>query len=115
MGIIGVIMRKIEKLMIQAIENKTNWQLDNTKVEYLPAIDTTVRARIEHSKVYLHGHHIATINHEDNSYHLNTNTLFHWPTNTTKSRLRALGFNVYTKNHMTYYNDKPISQYWHDY
>jgi hypothetical protein len=105
-------MRKIEQLMINAINNKTNWKLDNTEVVYLPAVDTTMHARIEHSKVYLHGNHIATINHDAPHKGLvtaNPMTLSRWPSPTTKSRLRALGVNVYTRKGVTYLNDRAVN------
>jgi len=45
-------MRKIERLMNEAITNALNWKLDNTEVK-------TDSANI--SRVYLYGYHIATI------------------------------------------------------
>lgn len=40
---------------------------------------------------------------------VNKSTLEQWPSNTTKSRLRALGCNVYTKKGVTYLNDESIN------
>ena len=87
-------MRKIEQQMIDAIENKKQFHLGNTRVEYLPEVDTSMQSRIEHCKIYLHGNHIATYAYGRDRYYMNKNTLLQWPTNTTKSRLNALGFKV---------------------
>ena len=87
-------MRKIEQQMINAIKNKQNFNSGNTRVEYLPEIDTTEQSRIEHARVYLHGNHIATYAFSRDRYYMNKETLLQWPTNTTKSRLNALGFKV---------------------
>ena len=87
-------MRKIEQQMINAIKNKQNFNSGNTRVEYLPEVDTTEQSRIEHSKIYLHGNHIATYAFSLGEYFMNKTTLFQWPTNTTKSRLNSMGFKV---------------------
>lgn len=82
-------MRKIEKLMIQAIEalttNKTNkgWSKDNTIV-----VNAGDRA-----KVFLHGNHIADVFYKG-GLEVNIPTLCRWPSMTTRSRLRALGANL---------------------
>lgn len=91
-------MRVIEKKMLAAINNCKNFVSDNTAVMVLcshPASSKTI-------EVLLHGHSIAIISGQDNFVTANINTLRNWPTNTTKSRLRALGVNVTTKNHVTY-------------
>jgi len=93
-------MRKIEKLMIQAIHTKQSKSLGNTTVTY--------ECELEMSKVYLYGHHIATYTHHNDTTTANPITLACYPTSTTKSRLRALGVNVYTKNFTTYLNDRAI-------
>ena len=85
-------MRKIEQDMWNAINGGVNWSKDNTQVTQFE--DT--------SDVFLHGHHIATINSYTGELVVNTATLANWPTNTTKSRLRALGANVETKKGITY-------------
>lgn len=82
-------MRLIEKEMLNAINNGNNWSKDNTQVVHINGI----------AQVYLHGHHIASVYGDVD---VNTKTLASWPTNTTKSRLRALGVNVYTRNYVTY-------------
>ena len=80
-------MRTIESKMLAAIQNgKADWSLDNTRV----------MAIVGGFEVQLHGNHIATVD-EYGSVKVDVNTLKRWPTNTTKSRLRALGVNLSTK------------------
>ena len=92
-------MRKIEKLMNDAIHTQKRWSLQNTIVS--PIDDVNVA-------VYLHGHEIATVNTHNGFVMTNVDTLRRYPTNTTKSRLRALGVNVTTKNYVTYLDGKAI-------
>ena len=68
-------MRKIEKQMIEAINQNKNWTSGNTQVVTNMGVST----------VYLHGNKIALV--DDNSM-----TIFDggWQSNTTKSRLNAL-------------------------
>jgi hypothetical protein len=94
-------MRKIEKLMIEAIKNKTNWSLDNTIVQYCSVADT--------SAVFLYSNHIGTFMHLYKGFRTDLVTLSRWHSPTTKSRLRALGVNVYTKKGVTYLNDKAVN------
>ena len=94
-------MRLIEQQMLQAVNNQSNWSKDNTMVTYQP-LDNV-------SYVYLHGHHIATYSHLGLELLPNLDTLVTWPTVTTKSRLRALGVNVYTRKGITYVNDKEVA------
>jgi len=99
-------MRKIEKEMNKAITQKRDWSLSNTMVRVDP--DTNK------SMVYLHGHHIATVDTSRSDwswYSVETNekTLSNWPTNTTKSRLRALGVDVYTKAGTVYLNGSEVA------
>ena len=70
-------MRKIETLMNKALINSKNWKLANTEV--------TFDQESGHSRVYLHGNHIATIG--DNFV---TVTDAGYQTRTTKSRLNAI-------------------------
>ena len=87
-------MRKIERSMLFAINNKCNWRSSNTEV---------VRVFNSHSDVYLHGNHIATV--KDNGDVSISNA--GWRTVTTKSRLNAIinefldgtKNGVYQKNH----------------
>lgn len=101
-------MRKIERAMLDAIKNRKSWRSGNTEVVYLEEVESPTLARIEHAKVYLHGNHIATWDYSRNRADANPSTLKRWPTATTKSRLRALDVDVYTKNCVTYLYDQAI-------
>jgi len=90
-------MRKIEKEMCKAAFGGDNWKKDNTEVVVINGV----------SQVYLHGNHIANVYCGD--VEVNVRTLMNWPTSTTKSRLRALGCNVYTSNHVTYLDDQAVN------
>ena len=92
-------MRKIEQQMKNAIHCHTRWALDNTLVD--PLDELTVA-------IYLHGHEIALINQRTGLVMVNENTLKAYPTNTTKSRLRALGVDVATRKGVTYLYGKPV-------
>lgn len=99
-------MRKIEKEMNYAIAQGRNWSSANTMVR----VDPETRKR----KVYLHGNHIATVDVYSSgwgwvgSVEVNTYTLSNWPTNTTKSRLRALGVDVQTRKGVTYVDGEAV-------
>ena len=86
-------MRKIERQMNFAISNKGNWSSSNTQVSYNDNTNC--------SSVYLHGHQIATVDHNTNAVKLSS---CGYTTNTTKSRLNALlsevkyGCRVFQKN-----------------
>ena len=86
-------MRKIEKQMNFAISNKSNWSSSNTQVSYNETTNC--------SSVYLHGHQIATVDHNTQAVKLSS---CGWQTNTTKSRLNAIleevkyGCRVFQKN-----------------
>lgn len=95
-------MRQIEKEMVNAISKKLTWEKDNTRVEYLPAIDTPLHSRIEMSMVYLHNNHIATFCYELNETHVNPFIVKKWPTRTTFSRLNALGIRAGKRKGITY-------------
>jgi hypothetical protein len=92
-------MRKIEQLMNNAIHTQKRWSLQNTIVS--PIDDVNVA-------VYLHGHEIAIVNTYNGFVMTNIDTLRRYPTNTTKSRLRALGANVATRKGITYLNNVAI-------
>lgn len=88
-------MRKIEKQMLHAVANLETWHGANTSVSM------HVDARgFKVPNVFLHGNHIASV--ENGVLRVNEYTLRKWPSNTTKSRLRALGVNVTTKQGVTY-------------
>jgi hypothetical protein len=96
-------MRKIEQNMLRAIETATDWVQDNTAVIFSdhngnPYLNATV---------YLHNNSIAELL-PSGKIAVNTDTLKRYPTNTSKSRLRALGVNVYTKKGVTYVDDCAI-------
>lgn len=80
--------------MLNAIHTQSFWKSGNTEVH--PSGD-----------VYLHGNHIAKVA-EDGIVSVNVYTLGKWPTNTTKSRLRALGANITTKAGITYLDGQPV-------
>jgi hypothetical protein len=92
-------MRKIEQQMLNAISTRKSWQGGNTTVSIRPD---------EYMSVYLHGNHIADVNSNSGLVLVNTDTLARWSTNTTKSRLRALGANVSTRKGVTYLNNVAI-------
>ena len=72
-------MRKIERQMNFAISNKSNWSSSNTQVSY--------NENTNCSSVYLHGHQIATYDHNTQALKLSS---CGWATVTTKSRLNAI-------------------------
>lgn len=83
-------MRKIEQQMLEAVQNGTNWTKDNTRVHSV----------IGGMEVQLHGNTLGIYEDQGGGsfgFTVDKNTLKKYPTNTTKSRLRALGVNVYTK------------------
>ena len=92
-------MRKIEQEMLNAVTSQKRWSVANTIVS--PIDDTNVA-------VYLHGHEIAIVNTYNGFTMTNVDTLRRYPTNTTKSRLRALGVNVATRKGITYLDNVAI-------
>ena len=94
-------MRLIEKQMLNAIHTGNDWSKDNTDVVHLDVSNSVI--------IYLHGYHIATYKPLTNTIRANLYTLKRWPTVTTKSRLRALGVNVYTRKGITYVNDIEVA------
>ena len=78
-------MRKLEKQMNRALSNKTNWAGSNTTVRYSNETNC--------SHVYLHGHNIATYNHNNRGLRLSS---CGYETVTTKSRLNAILFELKT-------------------
>ena len=86
-------MRKLERQMNFALSNKGNWSGSNTTVVYNDSSNC--------SSVYLHGHQIATLDHNTNALKLNS---CGYETVTTKSRLNAIleevkyGCKVFQKN-----------------
>ena len=86
-------MRKLERQMNFALSNKGNWAGSNTQVNY--------NANTNFSSVYLHGHLIATYDHNLKAVKLSS---CGYETVTTKSRLNAIleevkyGCKVFQKN-----------------
>ena len=86
-------MRKLERQMNFAISNKGDWKGSNTQVNY--------NSNTNCSSIYLHGHQIATVDHNTNSVKLSS---CGYETVTTKSRLNAIleevkyGCRVFQKN-----------------
>ena len=72
-------MRKLERQMNFAISNKGNWAGSNTQVNY--------NSNTNCSSIYLHGHQIATYDHNTNAIKLSS---CGYETVTTKSRLNAI-------------------------
>ena len=86
-------MRKLERQMNFAISNKADWSGSNTQVNY--------NSNTNCSSIYLHGHLIATVDHNLKAVKLSS---CGYQTVTTKSRLNALlqevkyGCSVFQKN-----------------
>ena len=86
-------MRKIEQQMNRAIANRTDWSSSNTRVEFNDSTNC--------SSVFLHGHQIATFDHNLKAVKISS---CGWHTPTTKSRLNAIlsevkyGCSVFQKN-----------------
>ena len=102
-------MRLIEKQMNFALSNKTNWRKDNTQVVYNESTNC--------SSVYLHGHQIATLDHNNQALKLSS---CGYQTVTTKSRLNAIlceidyGCKVFQKNWDWYFksNNNQTVDFW---
>jgi len=86
-------MRQIERQMNSAISNKADWCSSNTQVSF--------NSNTNCSQIYLHGHQIATYEHNLKAVKLSS---CGYQTNTTKSRLNAIleevkyGCKVFQKN-----------------
>ena len=99
-------MRKLERQMNFAISNKADWNGSNTQVLYNNSTNC--------SSIYLHGHQIATVDHNLKAVKLSS---CGYQTNTTKSRLNAIldevkmGCRVFQKNWDWFvsYNDQTAS------
>ena len=99
-------MRKLERQMNFAISNKGNWSGSNTQVNY--------NSNTNCSTICLHGHQIATFDHNLKAVKLSS---CGYTTNTTKSRLNAIldevkyGCRVFQKNFDWFvsYNDQTAS------
>ena len=89
-------MRKIEQQMVKAVKFGVPFHGSNTMV--------TIDFNTAH--VFLFGKHIASVT--NGNVMVNEDTLRAYPTPTTKSRLRALGVDVYTKKGITYLYGKEV-------
>lgn len=78
-------MRKIEKEMLAALREGRDWRKSNTAV-----VQDGIWAH-----VYLFGNRIATRLNNTGVVEVNRPTVRRWPTVTTMSRLRALGFHIH--------------------
>lgn len=94
-------MRTIEKMMCAAVNGRKSWMLSNTSV--------SINRENGEVRVYLHGNCIYRKNNEGEFINL-----CGWNTNTTRSRLRALGIDICTKNYTPYLNGVAVScNGWH--
>ena len=93
-------MRQIEEKMLEAVNNGNSWELANTTVVY--------DVEDNESKVYLHGHLIATVD-DFGIARPALSTLIAWPTRTTMSRLRALGVDVCTRKGDVYLDGEMVA------
>ena len=99
-------MRKLERQMNFAVSNKGNWSGSNTQVNY--------NSNTNCSTISLHGHQIATFDHNLKAVKLSS---CGYETVTTKSRLNAIleevkyGCRVFQKNFNWFvsYNDQTAS------
>jgi len=99
-------MRKLERQMNFAISNKADWCGSNTQVNY--------NSNTNCSSIYLHGHQIATVDHNLKAVKLSS---CGYQTVTTKSRLNAIleevkyGCKVFQKQFDWFvkYNDQTAS------
>jgi len=90
-------MRKIEKDMLNAILLGVHWKVGNTEVVSAGGV----------SEVFLHGNHLGTW--VSDKFSVNKDTIRKYPSVTTKSRLRALGVDVYTRKGVTYLGSEAIT------
>ncbi len=101
-------MRKLERQMNFAISNKGNWSGSNTQVTY--------NENTNCSSVHLHGHLIATYDHNLKALKIDS---CGWQSVTTKSRLNAIleevkyGCRVFQKNFEWFvsYNNQ-VASFW---
>lgn len=95
-------MRIIEKEMLAAIANKEDWKKDNTEVNF------TDSGCCIYSRIYLHNNLIAVFNHASRVVDVVEETLEKFPSNTTMSRLRALGVDVKRKGGKVFLYGEPL-------
>ena len=93
-------MRLIEQQMLAALTSMNDFRKNNTEVSH------NIWSNI--SVIRLHGNDIATYNHDTEVMTPNLKTLKEWPTNTTKSRLRALGVTLATRKGVIFIDDVEV-------
>jgi hypothetical protein len=95
-----ILMRKIEKDMLRAIQNRTNFYSSNTSVRR--------NNEFKRCEVFLFGNHIANVL-DTGEVIPNLYTLSNWPTATTKSRLRALGLPIHQQRRTIFLDFAPVA------
>lgn len=90
-------MRKIESLMCNAVTQRIPWQLNNTTVTATKENDPYHQFHVStYVTIYLHGSRIAYQDpYQPHELRIDHATLKKYPTRTTLSRLRALGFDLH--------------------
>lgn len=96
-------MKKIERAMCEALENRTPWAGGNTTL--------TIDEETGLATVRLHGHKIFAKTRGGKSWF----RIAGWNTVTTRSRLRALGVQITTKDFAPYVGGVPVmdEHLWH--
>lgn len=92
-------MRKIEQDMLNAVRAMRTWTSSNTQ---------TIIGDHGVLSIRLHGHTIAWAL-KDGSIKVNKAVLYHWPTRTTCSRLRALGVSVCVRKGAPYLDGQELT------
>ena len=91
-------MRKLEAAMVASIKLGRDFDSENTRVS----------VNDNEAWVYLHGNHIATVDRKTGEVEVNRDTFRKWPTQVTRSRLKALGVNVYIKKGIAYIGNEEL-------
>ena len=102
--------RKIEQQMCAAVSNMRYWKDSNTEVSIAESNMPGHTGRW--AVIRLHGHVIAEYSPDrrigEPALNVNVDTLRQWPSNTTLSRLRALGARVCRRNHVVHLDGQPL-------
>lgn len=96
-------MRKIEKEMLAAIDKRCDWTKDNTSVIFS---DHNGNLYLD-ATVYLYDNEIAMVLPDGEIVPV-VETFAKYPTNTTRSRLLALGIDASIKNSAPHIDGKPL-------
>lgn len=97
-------MRTIEQNMVHAFNARKNWKSGNTEVRVSTEGGATTVV------VLLHGNEIFEESHNLQGLFVRYFTLHGWDTPTTRSRLRALGLEVYRSKGVTMYKGDEIGK-----